>query len=132
MSSVQIGQSVRIVGLIDRPEYNRRIGKVVAVCPNGRVGVEVETRGGHNGPANIQIAIQPNRVVQLPVCGGCGKYPHQLQEYMDRVADGYHTPEDVVMSDEGTYNPSNMRFACTSCYIHVYGCPTAPGGWTVT
>ena len=51
-------------------------------------------------------------------CKGCGKEPKDILEYVQMVEDGeYETPEMAVICNEGTYNPRNGLFYCTSCYI---------------
>ena len=49
-------------------------------------------------------------------CVGCGKAPAELTEYVDAAEDG-ETPNEYVCREEGTYNPANGHFLCTSCYI---------------
>lgn len=51
-------------------------------------------------------------------CISCGKKPEELAEYRDIArVEGYVTAEDAVRREEGTYNPRNGHFYCTSCYI---------------
>ena len=51
-------------------------------------------------------------------CVGCNKKPSEISEYVDMVEAGeYKTANDAVRNNEGTYNPSNGHFYCTSCYI---------------
>jgi hypothetical protein len=58
-----------------------------------------------------------------PICIGCKKVPSELAEYCDPELIGHLTPDEYVRREEGTYNPSNGHFACTSCYIKL-GQPT--------
>ena len=60
-----------------------------------------------------------------PLCIGCNKHPEDLAEYvaMGRVED--MTPDDFVREEEGTYNPKNGHFLCTTCYIKA-GEPSRP------
>lgn len=53
-----------------------------------------------------------------PRCIGCGKRPDQLPEYIELAeTEGYESPADAVRGEEGTFNPGNGHFYCTSCYI---------------
>jgi len=62
-------------------------------------------------------------------CVGCGKQPHELEEYRDAALGcGYKAAWEYVVSEEGTYNSGNGHFLCTPCYIKA-DCPTAPNGW---
>lgn len=62
------------------------------------------------------------------ICIGCNKAPAEIGEYVELAeADGI-TPDEFVRSEEGTYNPENGHFACTSCYIAM-GEPSSPRGW---
>jgi hypothetical protein len=63
-----------------------------------------------------------------PYCAGCGKAPHELSEYLDAVRGTGLTPAGYVRKEEGTYNPENGRFLCTSCYCDA-GMPSSPEGW---
>jgi len=81
-------------------------------------------------------------MIQKPVCQGCGKHPDELDEYIDAamhygrslVGEGEErlvgpcTPDDYVRREEGTYNPANGHFLCTSCYCDA-GMPSSPTGW---
>jgi hypothetical protein len=66
-------------------------------------------------------------------CGVCGRRPHEIGEY-ETIEDrepGTLSPEevdDIVRREEGTFNPFNNLFWCTSCYINL-GLPlgTVPG-----
>lgn len=68
--------------------------------------------------------------VPVPICIGCNKHPDEIKEYvaMGQLED--MTPDDFVREEEGTYNPSNGHFLCTSCYINA-GMPSVkyPGRW---
>jgi hypothetical protein len=61
-------------------------------------------------------------------CIGCEKTPDQIDEYTEMAALEEMTPEQYVKVEEGTYNPENGHFACTSCYIRM-GMPSSPRGW---
>jgi hypothetical protein len=61
-------------------------------------------------------------------CIGCGKQPHEIEEYVEAAAEEGRTPEQYLRSDEGTLNPDNGHFACTECYIGM-GMPSSPTGW---
>jgi hypothetical protein len=59
------------------------------------------------------------------VCIGCGKHPHEIEEYVEAAKEEKMTPDDYVRQEEGTYNPKNGHFACTTCYIKM-GMPDRP------
>lgn len=61
-------------------------------------------------------------------CIGCGKAPHEIDEYIEAAAAEDMSPAGYVVVEEGTYNPENGHFACTSCYIAM-GMPSSPRGW---
>jgi hypothetical protein len=89
-----------------------------------------------------------------PICTGCEQYPDQIDEYVaaanaaNEVGDldqcqlclampgenhlstcpNYLTPDRYVQAEEGTLNPQNGHFLCTSCYIEA-GMPSSPAGW---
>lgn len=63
-----------------------------------------------------------------PLCTGCGKHPDQIEEYVEIAADEDMTPDAYVRSEEGTYNPENGHFLCTSCYVRA-GMPSGERGW---
>lgn len=50
-------------------------------------------------------------------CNGCGRTPDQISEYILAGQDEDMTPEEFVRQEEGTFNPDNGHFWCTSCYI---------------
>lgn len=55
--------------------------------------------------------------IQAPVCVGCGEYPEDIQEYIDAAYDDdYDSIREWVVENEGTYNPANGHFYCTSCW----------------
>lgn len=64
----------------------------------------------------------------IPVCIGCGKEPHELEEYVEAATECDDSPARYVMTEEGTYNPKNGHFLCTPCYIKA-GMPSNPRGW---
>lgn len=63
-----------------------------------------------------------------PVCIGCERPPGEILEYIDAAQEAGMTPAEYVWAEEGTLNPANGHFLCTSCYI-LAGMPVAPGGW---
>ena len=67
-------------------------------------------------------------VVQPPLCTGCNKHPNEIQEYIDCAEDEGITPDEFIVRMEGTYNPGNGHFLCTSCYMAA-GMPSSPRGW---
>lgn len=56
-------------------------------------------------------------------CPYCDRKPHEIQEYIDGAKQENCTPEQYVISEEGTYDGRTKLFACTSCYINI-GMPT--------
>lgn len=62
------------------------------------------------------------------LCTGCNKTPDQIEEYVELAELEGMTPDAYVRSEEGTFNPENGHFLCTSCYVHD-GMPSSPGGW---
>ena len=55
-------------------------------------------------------------------CKICGKKPNEINEYIERAkyeSEYFDSPEDVVIQDEGTFNPLTGLFYCTECYIKV-------------
>ena len=54
--------------------------------------------------------------------------PDEIDEYIFASEEEDVTPEEFVLKFEGTYNPSNGKFACTECYIDM-GMPVDPMGW---
>jgi hypothetical protein len=62
------------------------------------------------------------------VCIGCNKQPSEIEEYTEAAAEEDMSPDDYVRVEEGTFNPENGHFACTSCYIQM-GMPSSPTGW---
>lgn len=61
-------------------------------------------------------------------CIRCGKEPHEIEEYIEHAEAEGMTPEQFVRIEEGTFNPENGHFACTSCYIGM-GMPSSPRRW---
>lgn len=51
------------------------------------------------------------------ICVGCRKAPAEIEEYVEIAREEGMTPEDYVREEEGTFNPANGHFACTTCYI---------------
>lgn len=55
-----------------------------------------------------------------PTCAVCGKSPEQIDEYVEFAAEeGYPTATAFLIDNEGTYNPENQLFYCTSDYIKI-------------
>ena len=53
-------------------------------------------------------------------CAVCGKSPSQIMEYASVYrSEGYKTPEEYVINNEGTFNKDTGKFYCTSCYIEI-------------
>ena len=52
-------------------------------------------------------------------CKICGKTPDEIDEYVDCAKYSDCTPEEFVVSQEGTYNSANGLFYCTDCYIKI-------------
>lgn len=62
----------------------------------------------------------------LPICVGCQRRPHQIDEYVEAAKEfNYRDPDAFVKNEEGTYNRRNGHFACTVCYIRM-GEPALP------
>ena len=57
---------------------------------------------------------------QRPICRGCNKTPDEIDEYVYRAKiehEYFKDADDVVIQDEGTYNPGTNSFYCTDCYV---------------
>lgn len=73
-------------------------------------------------------------ITHVPVCQGCGKFPEELDCYVEIVRfelERKPTNDEVrqyVLQEEGTLNPLNNHFLCDSCYIAA-GMPSSPSGW---
>ena len=52
-------------------------------------------------------------------CKVCQRHPEDILEYIHAARDEQCTPEEFVMSEEGTYNPRTKLFYCTKCYIEI-------------
>ena len=67
-----------------------------------------------------------------PHCFVCKREAHEIEEYREALkgpeGEGYANEADYVRGEEGTYNPMNGLFRCTSCYILI-GMPSSPRGW---
>lgn len=63
-----------------------------------------------------------------PVCIGCKKQPHEIEEYVDVAIECEITPAEFVRQEEVTFNPHNGHFLCTACYV-LAGMPSSPRGW---
>ena len=51
-------------------------------------------------------------------CRGCNKTPDELDEYISQYEEmGCASPTDMVIQEEGTFDPATNRFWCTVCYI---------------
>jgi len=62
-------------------------------------------------------------------CHYCGRRAEDIDEYVDMAHEENISPEEFAKTD-GTYNPDNDVFCCTSCYITL-GMPSAeyPNRW---
>ena len=60
-----------------------------------------------------------------PLCTGCNKHPNDIEEYVETAKEEGMEPAQYVREEEGTYNPENEHFLCTTCYIHA-GMPSLP------
>lgn len=81
-----------------------------------------------------QIMVDQGDNPDDPICVGCAKRPHELDEYVDaaegELEDIHDEPtndeiKQYVIDEEGTYNDSNGHFLCTMCYIK-NGQPSKP------
>ena len=54
-----------------------------------------------------------------PVCPVCGRHPDDISEYAFHAHDLEISADEYVERFEGTYNPRNEHFYCTSCYIKI-------------
>jgi len=61
-------------------------------------------------------------------CIGCHKRPEDIPEYVTQAREEGVTPSHWCAMNEGTFNPTNGRFACTACYIDM-GMPSSGDGW---
>jgi hypothetical protein len=52
-----------------------------------------------------------------PICIVCNKTADELEEYKFGAEENDMTPEDFLIEQEGSYNPSNGHFYCTDCYV---------------
>lgn len=53
-------------------------------------------------------------------CAVCGKAPEAIDEYVEMAEmEGYASATAFVLDEEGTYNPENHLFYCTSDYIRI-------------
>jgi hypothetical protein len=62
-----------------------------------------------------------------PFCTGCNTPGDQIEEYIEGAKEAEMPVDDYIREEEGTYNPANGHFLCTSCYIDA-GMPSAPVG----
>lgn len=53
------------------------------------------------------------------VCLRCGFRPKDLAEYRIAAEEHRCTPDEYVVSQEGTYDFHSRTFLCTACYIAV-------------
>lgn len=86
------------------------------------------TRTPHRVPHHEILEAGERHMPMEFKCIGCGKAPHEIEEYVEAAADEEITPEQYVSIEEGTFNRDNGHFACTSCYIAM-GMPSSPQGW---
>lgn len=51
-------------------------------------------------------------------CNGCHLTPEEIEEYWpESTGESGVCASDYVKREEGTFNPENGHFWCTSCYI---------------
>jgi hypothetical protein len=50
-------------------------------------------------------------------CAKCGKRPEEIGEYINAGKVEGISPSKFIVREEGTYNPKNGLFYCTSCYV---------------
>ena len=55
-------------------------------------------------------------------CKICKRSPSEIAEYVEMAEDkeGFpnaNTPEEIVRTEEGTFNPYTKMFYCTDCYF---------------
>jgi hypothetical protein len=62
-----------------------------------------------------------------PYCFNCLKPASEILDIVQWAEIEEMTPAEYARED-GTYNPSTNRFACTDCYIAI-GMPSSPRGW---
>ncbi len=58
----------------------------------------------------------------------CKRFADQIEEYVELAELEETTPDEYVRTEEGTYNPKNGHFLCTTCYVAA-GMPSGPRGW---
>jgi hypothetical protein len=58
-----------------------------------------------------------NKVFEIRCAGDCKRLPKEIGEYVEGAIEENMTPDQYVRNQEGTYNPWNGHFYCTSCYI---------------
>lgn len=63
-----------------------------------------------------------------PFDPACERRPDQIPEYVEAAKEHEMTPDEYVKREEGTYNPDNGHFLCTTCYVK-HGMPSSPRGW---
>jgi hypothetical protein len=63
-----------------------------------------------------------------PICTGCQRHPSEINEYREAAREEMCSPDQYVVTEEGTYNRTNGHFLCTACYIEA-GEPSSPNGW---
>lgn len=51
------------------------------------------------------------------MCIGCKKKPEEIQEYVEAAKAEGVTPQQYVLSEEGTFNKRNGHFLCTDDFI---------------
>ena len=50
-------------------------------------------------------------------CKVCHRQPSSINEYIYAAEDEQCTPDEYVVSNEGTYNHRSQEFYCTVCYV---------------
>ncbi len=56
-------------------------------------------------------------------CFGCGRIPDEIFEYREMADFNDCTSEQIVVDEEGTFDPETKYFTCTDCYFD-FGLPT--------
>lgn len=85
-----------------------------------------------DGPDYTDIGMCPNckehcEFIEDISCKRCGRWPHEIDEYVDFSREEGITPAEYVKQEEGTYNKETGEFYCTDCYIRL-GMPLGKAG----
>jgi hypothetical protein len=90
--------------------------------------VRIEKSTGYVGHSPLELTLIDEYESFQIVCSGCCKQPEELEEYVELAKDTHMTASEIVVKEEGTYNPENGHFLCTPCYVKA-GMPTSSSGW---